>query len=306
VSLTSRTPLDHTSAVVTVLDSTSSAADRQATQQFVDAEFFATIGLPVVSGRPFGPDDVRDRRAVAIVNRTLARMLWPDTTSSLHTLTVRDAATTKTLDVIGVVADARYADVWDAPGPLVYRVDWPVDVLPTVLVRTRESASRMLPDLRQSLRDLPEMLVATGVSTGQQQLADALGPQRMASAFFGILAGLALLVAVVGLQSTTTHAIEQRRRDIAIRIAVGGTPRRVSLEVLGPIVSLAIGAAITGTCSAAAFTPLLASQAKGVSARDPVTFIGVAALMVAGCLALALVAVSRAARTDAAETLRSS
>jgi predicted permease len=306
VSLTSRTPLDHTSAVVTVLDSTSSAADRQATQQFVDAEFFATIGLPVVSGRPFGPDDVRDRRAVAIVNRTLARMLWPDTTSSLHTLTVRDAATTKTLDVIGVVADARYADVWDAPGPLVYRVDWPVDVLPTVLVRTRESASRMLPDLRQSLRDLPEMLVATGVSTGQQQLADALGPQRMASAFFGILAGLALLVAVVGLQSTTTHAIEQRRREIAIRIAVGGTPRRVSLEILGPIVTLAIGAAIAGTCSAAAFTPLLASQAKGVSARDPVTFIGVAALMVAGCLALALVAVSRAARTDAAETLRSS
>lgn len=306
VSLTSRAPLDHTSAVVTVLDSTSAAAGQQATQQFVDSEFFATTGVPIVNGRGFAREDVRDRRAVVMVNHALARMLWPNDTSSPHTLTVREVATTKTFDVIGVVADARYADVWDAPGPLLYRIDWPADVLPAILLRMRDPADRALPKVRESLRTLPATLVPGSASTGRQQLADALGPQRMASAFFGILAGLALLVAIVGLQSTTTHVIEQRRREIAVRIAVGGAPVRVSAEILEPIVWLAIGAAIAGTCGAAAFTPLLASQARGISARDPVTFVGVTTLMIAGCLAIALLAVSRAARTDAAETLRSS
>jgi ABC-type antimicrobial peptide transport system permease subunit len=226
--------------------------------------------------------------------------------SSFHTLTVRDAATTRTYDVIGVAADARYADVWDAPDPLVYRIDWPVDVLPTVLVRTREPAERTLAGARQFSRMLPETIVPVGVLSGRQQLTAALGPQRMASAFFGILAGLALLVAVVGLQSTTAHAVEQRRREIAVRIAVGGTPTRVSIQILRPLVTLAVVAAIAGTCGAAAFTPLLASQAKGVSPRDPVTLAGVAMTMIAGCLAIGLRAVGRAARTDAAQTLRSS
>jgi predicted permease len=306
VSLTSRTPLDHTSAVVTVLDSTSATTGQQVTQQFVDADFFATTGMPIVSGRAFGPDDVRDRRDVVVVNRSLAHLLWPGGMSSFHTLTVRDAATTRTYDVIGVAADARYADVWDAPDPLVYRIDWPVDVLPTVLVRTREPAERTLAGARQFSRMLPETIVPVGVLSGRQQLTAALGPQRMASAFFGILAGLALLVAVVGLQSTTAHAVEQRRREIAVRIAVGGTPTRVSIQILRPLVTLAVVAAIAGTCGAAAFTPLLASQAKGVSPRDPVTLAGVAMTMIAGCLAIGLRAVGRAARTDAAQTLRSS
>jgi predicted permease len=306
VSLTSRTPLDHTSSVVTVLDSTSDATGLQATQQFVDADFLATIGIPIISGRGFSTDDVRDRRTLALVNRTMARMLWPDATSSFHTLTIRDGGAAKTFDVIGVVEDAHYTDVWDAPDPLVYRIDWPVDVLPAVLVRTREPADRAVLDVRESLRMLPETLVPAGVSTGRQQLAEALGPQRMASAFFGILAVLALLVAIVGLQSTTTHAIEQRRREIAVRIAVGGTPTHVSVQVIRPLAILAIGAALAGIGGAAMFTPLLASQAKGISARDPVTFIGVAAVMVAGCVAIAIIAMTRAARTDAAATLRSS
>jgi predicted permease len=306
VSLTSRAPLDHTGSVVTVLDSTSDTTGRQATQQFVDAEFLATTGMPIVSGRGFSTDDMRERRAVVLVNRTTARMLWPDASSSFHTLTIRDAGTAKTFDAIGVVADAHYTDVWDAPGPILYRIDWPVDVLPTVLVRTREPADRTVLGVRESLRMLPETLVPAGVSTGRQQLAEALGPQRMASAFFGILAVLALLVAIVGLQSTTTHTIEQRRREIAVRIAVGGTPTYVSVQVIRPLVILAIGATLAGIGSAAMFTPLLASQAKGISAHDPVTFISVAAVMVSGCVAIAIIAVSRAARTDAAATLRSS
>ncbi len=142
------------------------------------------------------------------------------------------------------------------------------------------------------------------VRTADEQLDRWLRPQRAAGAFLGVIAGLAMIVAGIGLHHTLACTVERCRREIAVRIAVGGSPVKVSAQILRRSTAPALGAAVAGTLASAAFTPLLSAQARGVPSHDLVTFLTVGATLLAGCVAVAAWSVGRAARTNLIESLR--
>jgi putative ABC transport system permease protein len=131
-----------------------------------------------------------------------------------------------------------------------------------------------------------------------------LQPQRSAGVFLGTTAVLAMLVAGIGLHYALSYTVEHRRKEIAVRIAIGGSPLAVSADILRRSALLALAASIAGTIGAAAFTPLLAAQAKGVSSRDGVTFLTAGTVLLAGCAMVAAWSMARAARTNLTESLR--
>ena len=306
VALASEVPLGGTRALVNVRSDADDVTPMTADRHFIDASFFSTLDIDLLRGRAFSDADAVGGEPIAIINQTLAARLWPGADSLGRTITVQaDQTPPRVLRVIGVAPDVSYRGLWEQPRPYVYehvprRPDGARP--PVLLVRTSDVPARIAPEL-QLLGQRTGISIAS-VSTGSDRLEHALAPQRAASLLVGAFAVVAVLVACVGLASTALLTVEQRRREIAIRVAVGGRSGRVTRQILRRFGWLvAIGVTVGGV-SGAAFTPLLAGQAPGVPARDWTTFAAAGAALLVCCALAALVPALRAARVNPAKTLR--
>jgi predicted permease len=272
----------------------------------IDAGFFETAGITIVRGRPFDRADVQSSEPVVVVSERLAHTLWPGGTQAESRLAL-GTKTPKTVRVIGVARDVNYSDPWSDDRPMVYGVDWGRSgFLPSILVKTSVAPSHMLAAIRGAASQLPSGIVMASAVTADELVDSALAPERAAAAFLAGMAVLAMLVAGIGLHGALAHAVESRRREIAIRIAVGGGPAAVSTQVLRPAGALALAAAVAGTCVSWVFTPLLAAQAKGVPVHDWTTLFLTGSIVALVCAAVIARSVVHASRTNPADALRTS
>jgi predicted permease len=304
-SIASIPPLDGMHQPISVGSGSESDATLSADQVYVDAQFFQTMGIRVVRGRNFLPSDRESEEPVAVVSESLTR-LWPARVAEGQQLIVTQGRSTrKALRVIGVARDVKYRSLWNSDRPMVYRVDWVRSgFVPAVILRTFVDANQIAPDIRRSDRLLPAGLFMTSVKTGDDLVEAAVMPARTAGWFLGTLATLALVVAAIGLHSTLVYAVTTRRREMAIRIAVGGAPATVALSILRPTAALALAAVVVGLAASWVFTPLLAVQSPGVSAHDGMTLLGVAITLLLACCAVTALSLAKAAQTRPTEALR--
>lgn len=208
--------------------------------------------------------------------------------------------------VLGVVEDVRYTGLDDPGEGTVYMNlrRWP-DRTAFVIVRTAtDEPETLIPALRRVVQREDPGIAVSDLATGEDLLSRTLQQPRYLGSLVAVFAGLALVLALVGVYGTMAYFVQQRRKDIGIRLAVGGEPSSVAGLVLGAGVKLAAGGTALGMVLGLTLSGYLESVLFGVRPTDPVVFGAVAALLVGVAAAACWGPARRAARTDPAGMLR--
>lgn len=267
----------------------------------IDGAYFETMGLRILAGRRFDATDGADANPVIVINAAARRRFF----ESHDPLGQRILLWGQARAVVGVVADEHIHGLTEAPPPAVYL---PTQQNPiaggSLLVRALVPPASLVAPVRRVVRDLDPGLPLFGVEALETTLADSVGQQRFMMMVLGVFAGVALVLAVVGVHGVLSYAVAQRTREMGIRLALGATPGAVRRLVLRQGFWLAALGLGLGSLGALALSRGLTSLLFGVGAADPVTYVSVAVVLGAvACLASWLPA-RRASRVNPTEALR--
>ena len=273
----------------------------------VTPEFFATMGIALRRGRLLQSTDRRDA-PVVVVNEALARKYYPgeDPLGKPIYLGAPDNRLFPQGTIVGVVADTRDAGLGSDPLPTVYI---PLAVMPTqnafwFVVRTTQSPTAAISRARAIIRELDARLPIRNVQTMEEVLSSAVAAARWATTLLGVFAGVALVIAVLGVFGVLSFLVTQRTRELGIRIALGAAPAHVRRLVVGRGFGLVLTGIAVGLLGAIALTRYMGSMLYGVTATDPVTYLGVAGILALAALIASYLPARRATRVDPILALR--
>jgi predicted permease len=281
----------------------------QAMVASVEPDYFAAMGIPLVTGRPFGGRDAPEAPRVVVVNETFARRFFPGVDPAREAVGKRvsfrgDEGPWD--EIVGVAKDGKYWTIGEAPQPFVYSpLAQSYASTVTLVVRAPGGDARALaPALNAEVRALDAGLPLFDVKTMEEHLGVSLFPARVAAALLGGFGLLALVLAATGVYGVVSYAAAQQTREIGIRVALGARRRDVLRLVAGRgMLLVALGVAL-GLAGALALTRFMEGVLYGVSASDPLTFALVAALLLAVALVACLVPARRATKVDPMIALR--
>lgn len=273
----------------------------------VSPDYFATLRLPIVAGRGFTDRDRDGQPGVAIINETFARRVWPGQDAvgqRLIQYTERDRGGAQELTVVGVARDAKYARLDETTPSFIY-VPFAQQPRPSVSLYIRHAAGRAVQeDIRTTITTVEPRLPAPPSQPLERAITIALLPQRIAAWIAGGAGSLGLLLAALGLYGLTAFAVAQRTREIAVRMAVGATPRAVLHLILGSSARLAALGTAAGLLLAFAASLVLRSVLIGLGEFDVTAFAAAAVLLTIVLLVASWLPARRATRLDAAATLK--
>lgn len=272
----------------------------------VNPQYFEALRIPVHRGRVFTDADDEKAPGVAIINETMAKKFWPEQDAVGKRFSVKGASG-PFLEVVGVVQDGKYRSVVDQPQPLFYR-PLSQSYLPmrTFHVRTSVPPESLAALVQEQVRELAPTLPVSQVQTMEEALQGVNGFLffRLGAQLTGVMGVLGMILAVVGVYSVASYAAAQRTQEIGIRMAVGAAPRDILKMVLRQGFVLAAVGIVVGLAAAFAGTRLLADQFYGVSPSDPLTYVGVALLLISVALFACGVPAYRATRVSPLAALR--
>jgi predicted permease len=267
----------------------------------VGPDYFATMGIPLLSGREFTRADDERGALVAIVNKTMAAQFWRDRNPIGERVQVKD----RWMQVVGVAKDSKYRTVRETAKPFFYvplRQNFSVSA--SLFIQTQLSPETVAVTLARDVHALDPSLAPYELITLQEQLDRSTSPQLVAVTLVSVLGALALLLAVIGLYGVMSYAVSQSSRELGLRIALGADSSNLIQLVLSRGLALTAGGALLGAAVALALTRSLENLLYHVSPRDPLIFGAAFAVMTIAALAACFLPAWRATRTDPAETLR--
>jgi putative ABC transport system permease protein len=270
----------------------------------VSPGYFDTMHIPLLRGRSFTDADVRSAPFVMIVSQSTARRFFGDADPIGRAL--RPSAKPEiAFTIVGVVGDVRDQALNQQTPSLYYSIaqrgSWP---LMDVVVRTDGSPEALLPSIRQRIHEMDAGLALANVNTMDQLLSNSAAQPRLNTFLLTAFASVALLIAAIGIYGVLAYSVNQRTREIGLRMALGATPRSVlQLIVSQGMKVVLIGVAI-GLIGGLALGRAVSSLVFGVPVRDPVTFSLVAVVLTAVALAACAIPARRAARVDPMVALR--
>ncbi len=272
--------------------------------RFVTANYFETMGIPLLQGRYFSETDTPDRPRVVLINEMMARKHFPNENPLGRKLRFMPV-TSEPYEIAGVVGDVHLGSLAEPVDPAVYL---PYDQQPrlvmSVVMRTSMSPTSLASAARRGILELDAELPVSDLQSMESVMSDSLLPQRLAMTLVTAFAFFALALGILGIYGLTTMLVNQRTREIGIRMALGAEPTGVLRLILarGTVISL-IGTGL-GLAGALALTKGMGSLLYGVTARDPWIFAGTAFLMIGSALTAAFVPAVRAARINPCSALR--
>ena len=283
--------------------------DMQVEEPWVTPEYFTTMGIPVLAGRPFRDAEVSGEHNVAIVNDSFARHYFGSPQAAIgRTLAFGSAPKSKfNTEIVGVVGDTKHTQVRDPVLRTAYRplLQSPQLNRVTYLVRSWQAPQAADANIRTAMQQLDSKLALDNLQTAEDEVAQSLANERLIallSVSFGLLA---VLLAAVGLYGVLAYSTAQRTREIGIRMAMGAQRASVVRMVLQDVLWIA-GASILVTLPVSLLLGrMLRSQLYGVSVGDPWTLMIGTLLVALVALLSALVPASRAASIDPMQALRS-
>ncbi len=269
--------------------------------------YFATMGIPLLEGREFRAEDNETASSVVIVNKALAEHYWRgESPLGQRISTGRDAKDQRIWsEIIGVVPTGKYRSLRETDMPFVYHPFLRAfDQHATLVVHTSKDPAAMLPVIRRTVQAVDPTLPILEEQTMQSYMSVPLFPAHITGVLLGTFGGLGLVLAMVGLYGVIAYSVAQRTHEIGIRIALGAERQNVLRLVVGQGLRLTLIGVAIGLVAAFAATRLLSSLLYGVSATDPLTFAGVAILLIFVALAACYIPARRAMRVDPMVALR--
>ncbi|HSB09292.1 MAG TPA: ABC transporter permease [Blastocatellia bacterium] len=269
----------------------------------IGQRFFETLRIPLLSGRDFSETDSEKSPKVLIINEAMANRFWPDQDALGKRLKLFGDQDYR--EVVGIVGDSKYNSLTEPRRPFMY-----VPLLQeyqsqfNLHVRTSSEPKGMVAALRAEVQALDPSLSVLNIQTLTERIQNSLGGERTQATLLGSGGVLALLLAAVGLYGVMSYSVAQRTREIGIRMALGAGRGNVMGLVLRQGVTLVSAGVVLGLTGAFIVTRLLASLLFGVSATDPLTFIGTSAILLAVALVASYVPARRATKVDPIIALR--
>jgi macrolide transport system ATP-binding/permease protein len=267
----------------------------------VSPDYFATLGIPLLSGREFSATDDENAPLVAIVNQTMAARYWRDQNPIDRRLQVKG----RWVRVVSVAADSKYESMRESPKPFFY-----VPLLqdfarsPALYIRTAQPLQSVSAAVLREVHALDGNLALYETITLQEQVDRSTSPQLVAVTLVSILGGLALLLAAVGLYGVMSYAVAQSTRELGLRMALGAGAVTLFRLVISRGLRLTAGGVLCGAAAGLVVTRLFGKLLYDVSPNDPLAFASAVAVMTITSVAACLLPAWRATRTDPARVLR--
>jgi predicted permease len=265
--------------------------------------FFAAAGIRVLGGRDFTAHDTAQGEMVAIVNEAAADRMWPAQQpigKHLHFL-----LQTWEVTVIGVVHTVMNLNLGEPPQPIIYfPLSQHYSPQMTVYVKTKGNPSESVSDLRAVMRSLDSSVQPLRVRAGEQILDDQLTPRRLSAQLLSAFGGLALLLAGLGTYGVMSYAVSQRRREIAIRMALGARLADILKMVVGDGIVVAVAGLLIGLFAAFAFTRLFTNLLYGIAPTDLRSFAFGSVWLVTFMMVAGYLPTRRAIQVDPSTALR--
>ena len=270
----------------------------------VGQDYFQTMGIPVLRGREFNAHDRAGSPAVVIVNETLAQRLWPGDNPIGRRISF-NSPTGPYSEIVGVAKDGKYSTLGETPRTFIYQHTLQnYSSKMTVVARTAATPIAMVDAVRSEMRSLEPNLPIADISTLAQQVSLSLLPARLAAGLLGVFGLLALVLATVGIYGVVSYSVTNRTREIGIRTALGAQSGDVLRLVLREGMVIVITGIVLGLGLAFGATRLISSFLYGVSATDPVTYLGIPVLLAGVALGACFVPAWRATKVDPMIALR--
>src|SRR6476619_2003641 len=279
--------------------------DKRATAPSHDVSpgYFKTWGIPVLAGRDFDEHDTADHQNVVLISQSGAKRVFGNENPIGKTLLVTSSGTP--CEIVGIVGDVRSRKVNEADDMEFYR-PWAQEnfPFPTIVVRSKLRTDAVTKLVRSTLAAIDPGLAIALPQSMDKIIAQALGQTRLMTWLLGIFAGIALLLAAIGIYAAVAYTVEQRTGEIGVRMALGAqTPDVLRLVVSQGMRPVVIGLVI-GIVSAFALGRLLTTQLYEVSAHNPALLAASTVLLAAIALIACLVPARRAAHVDPIQALR--
>ncbi len=267
----------------------------------VDPGYFRLVGTRLLAGRSFNETDTANSEPVAIVSQTMARRYWPSGDALGRELLVDG----KRITIVGIAEDVKMNGLHESPQPYLYfplaQHNWGE---PTLVVQTAQRGGPSIETLRNAMRAVDPGIYFITAMPVQQLMSDALWQDWLLSGISGVIAGMGILLAAVGLFAVMDYSVRRRIPEFGVRMAMGAEPGDVLRMVLRMGLWLALVGCAVGLAAGFAVSQLLRSVLYGVTPGDPVTYIFVAALLVVVALVASFLPARRATRVDPATALR--
>ena len=268
----------------------------------IAGHYLQALGIPLLAGRYFSKQDGPNASKVAIVNNAFVRAFLPDENPIGKVF--RRGSDTSGYTIVGVIGDTRRQDITTQAIPEVF---WPHSQRPwgmNLAVRAAGDTQALANSVRSTIHRVDGTAVIKSVTTLDHQMDDRIAQRRFQTWLLSGFAGLALLLALIGIYGVMHYCVSERMQELGIRIALGAQPRDVFRLVLKHAALLAAAGMSVGLVCALWATRLLASLLYGVSAHDPVTYAGALILVAAVALAASASPARRAAKCDPLMALR--
>jgi predicted permease len=273
----------------------------------VSPEYFATLGIPVVKGREFEPQDALTDPRVIVINEAMARREFPnqDPLGQRISFGAGPDGPPQWLEIVGVVGNVRQYRADEAPVAMTYAIHSgnPQRAL-TVIIRSDGDVMALASPVRAAMRAIDPSLPIPRPRTLNEVIGASLNQRRFNMTLLIVFAGIALVLAVAGIYGTVAYAVAQRTQEIGIRVALGATTGEVLRLVLYDALKPVAAGLVLGIAAALALTRTLASLVYGISATDAVTFVTLPLLLAVVAIFASWLPAMRAARVDPITALR--
>jgi len=286
------------------------AAVKERVQAFirpVGPDYLKMLGLAPAAGRDISATDRRGSQRIAVVNRQLARELWPDSTPIGQTLLLTDRR--DPVEVVGIAPDALFDGPVHDPHPRYVLVAEQqatgiVGIDPTFYIRHRGALEAVAPLVARAIADVDTDLPIVTMSTLVQRLESVTVLERQVSTLLAVFALLALLVATLGQYAVAMFNMRRRTRDFGVRLALGASTTMIQRAVIAEALRLTLAGLTIGFLLSAAAGVAFRSVLFGVTPTDPTTYAGVFVLLAAASVAAAYLPAWRAGRVNVVDALR--
>jgi putative ABC transport system permease protein len=275
----------------------------QADYRKVTPDYLRAMGVPLLRGRGITERDRADAPRVMLINESMARRFWPDEDPLGARVMAGNPA--QAWEIVGIVGNIKHQSLAGAGHPEMYTPFFQDPARRLFLaVRTRVDAGTMASGIRAVVREIDPDQPVFDIQSMEARIARSIAPERMNSVLLGSFAGVALLLAAVGVYGVISHGVTQRTREIGLRMALGARPSDVLRLVTGLGMRLTLAGIVLGLLGSLALTRTLSSLLFGVSATDPASFLAAPLFLMAAALAACYFPARRATRVDPMECLR--